>query len=440
MNVKVQPVVFGGVVWTSREKLGLEPQPTPRQIADKRSLAYVEQLRNVELLDLCAIEGPDEIGVLIELARQANVVLVVAAELLSVRWAVRALAAVGVPVVFHGEEDRPAAVFCDLYGCLKADGCDAHLALDIVELQTTLSAIRAKKRLASTKALLIGDGYPSHSQVANPDSPRIVEDKIGVQIVQRSIDDLRRLFEKADDGEAHAQAQAWLDGAKDVAEEAKCDIVEVAKVYLSMKAMIAEVGADVFTIDCRAWDLWSCEKFHSFYSPCMGMTTLRWEGIPAACEADICAMLSMCALNYVSDLPVFMGNIGRIDRDKNSVQVAGHAAATVNMDGKGDKLEGYRLTDYGGRGGVASYCSMQGGTDITIARFDKNLNHISIAAGKTLPTDRCFEVVVGDVEDFMHRCLTGDHYAVVYGNHLEQVSLLMKMLGVAVLTPDSAKR
>ena len=438
MKLRIQPAVFGGTDWQSRGKLGLEVRPTPREIAERRLPGYREGLGGAELLDVCAIESADEIGEVIERARDADMVLVVAAELLSVRWAARALAAVLVPVVLIGDENRPTAVLCDLYGCLKADGCDVHLALDVAELRAIVCALGARKRLASTRALLIGDGYPSHSQVANPSSPRIVEDRLGVQIVQRGIADLMGRFEAADDAEAQARAQAWLDGASDVAEAARRDIVEVAKVYLAMRATIAEVGADAFTVDCRAWDLLVCERFHSFLSPCMGLTTLRSEGIPAACEADICAMLSMCVLTCVSGLPAFMGNIGKVYRDRGSVDVSGHAACTVNMDGKSDKLEGYRLTDYGGRGGVASYCSVAGGVDITIARFDKNLDHISVVAGTTVPTERCFQVVVGDVEDFVHRCLTGDHYAVVHGNHFKEVSLLARMLGVGVLTPGQA--
>jgi len=140
-------------------------------------------------------------------------------------------------------------------------------------------------------------------------------------------------------------------------------------------------------------------------------------------------------LQYVSGLPAFLGNLGAVNRQKNSIAIVGHAACTVDMDGKCHELRGYRLTDYGGRGGVASYCGVEGGNDITIARFDKNLAKLSVAAGKTLPTDRCFEVAVADVEDFVYRCVTGDHYIVVCGNYLKEVCMLMDMLGIDVLVP-----
>ena len=439
MNAQILPVVFGGVDWTSRAKLGLAPNPTPRERAHRRLPHLQEALVHADWLDLCEVDSPGEVSKLVEASREANMVLALASELLVVKTAARALASVQCPVALIGEEGQPTAVFCDVYGCLQADGHDAYLAIDAADLQIVVTAIRAKECLAHTKALLVGDGYPSHSQVANPDSPRLIGERLGAQIVQRSIADLRERWEAADEAQASEQARAWLDGASQVADPAKRDIAQSARMYLAMKALIEETGANALTIDCRAWDLISCEEFGAFYSPCMGLTTLRWEGIPASCEADLCAMLTMCMLTDVADRPAFLGNIGRVRRETHSVAIGGHAACTVNMDGQSDRLEGYRLTDYGGRGGVASYCSMEGGHDITIARLGKNLKQISVAAGKTVPTDRCFEVVVDDVEDFVHRCLTGDHYIVVFGDHLKTVALLADMLGMEVLTPTEGR-
>ena len=47
-------------------------------------------------------------------------------------------------------------------------------------------------------------------------------------------------------------------------------------------------------------------------------------------------------------------------------------------------------------------------------------------------------MAVGDVDDFIHRCLVGDHHIVVYGNHLKEMTLLAGMLGINVLTPKAA--
>lgn len=440
MTVTVLPVAFRGLEWAHPgHKHGRKWRPAA-DLPDRMRM-YEEQLEDVEIMDMCTLDGEEDEAEFLRLAEQADVVVPVFAELLSVIWAVKALEKVTAPIVFHGGENRPSCPLVDAYGCLYADGRDVRLALNMADLQTILRAIGAKKKLANTRALVIGDAYPSWSQVANPSSAEMVRDKLGVELIHRSIDDLFDEFGAVEDADAQVWVDKWLAGATEVTDAARNDILEAAKVYLACKKMIAEAEANAFTVECRTWDEETMERFGRFFGPCMGLTTLRWEGIPAACEADLCAMLSMCTLTYVSGLPAFMGNIGSADAESGRLQVGTHAAATVNMEGEGDKLEGYRLDDYGGREtGLSSYVPVASGKDVTIARFDKNLSNISLATGTTAETDRYFEVILSDVEDFVHRCLVGDHYAVVYGSHVQEVRLLMEMLGVGVLEPGVAGR
>lgn len=435
MSLKVQPVVFMGLKWAHPgHEHGRKWRDEP--VIKAQLAGYQDELTDVELLDCCTLDGEDEIGRLTEAARHADLVLVVFAELLSVRWAAKALESLDVPVVFHGRENRPSCPLVDLYGYLMADGRDIRLALDLDELKGILRAHGARKMLAETRALVVGDPYPSWSQVANPTSAELVEDRLGVKLIERSIDDLFEESEAADTAAAEQWKQRWLDGATEVTDAAMNDILEIAKVHVALEKMVAAADANALTVECRTWDEETMERYGRFFGPCMSLTTFRWQGIPAACEADLCALLSMTMLSYVSGLPAFMGNIGSVDLAEGWVDVGTHAAATVNMDGVGDELKGYRLDDYGGRGtGLASYVPIPSGQEVTIARLDKNLANLSLAAGANTGTDRYFQVILRDVEDFMHRCLVGDHYAVVLGDHTKEVRLLAELLGLGVLEP-----
>ncbi len=435
MELIVQPVCFGGIDWQSREKLEMELRPTPLEVTHERLPDLQKTIEGAQWRDLLEINSPGEIQKLIHAARDCDAVVALATELLIVIETARALDAVGVPVIITGRENYPGAFWADVYGSMRADGCDVYFAINSADLQSQVKVLLAQKMLHSTRALVIGEAWPSFSQVGNPDSPRVVEDALGVEIVQRSIEDLRELWEGADASAAEEIAAQWLEKAAEVDESARRDIVECAKMYLAMDALLEETEANALTVNCRAWDLLSCEEFGAFYSPCMGLTHLRWRRIPAACEADICALMSMCVLNYVTGTPAFLGNIAQIFPERNSVRIGGHAACTVDMEGEGGPLEGYRLRDYGGRGGLASYLPIEAGQPVTIARFDKRFEELSLAAGKTNQTEQGFEVTLGDVSDFMHRCLTGDHYIVAYGDHVEPVSRLCGRLGVGPLIP-----
>lgn len=435
MELIAQPVVFGGIDWQSREKLGLELRPTPLQNAQKRLPELKAVTQDVQWCDLLEINSPEESSALLDASRECDVVVALGTELLIVISTARALAALGVPVIIAGAENCPGPFFADVYGSLKADGCDVSLAINAEDLQSQLTVLRAERMLEQTRALLIGEGWPSFSQVGNPDSPRVVEEALGVEIVERSITDLRERWEDADEDAAARLAQRWLENAAEVDEAARRDIVQCAKMYLAMDMLLEETGSNALTINCRAWDLLSCEEFGAFYSPCMGLTHLRWRRIPAACEADICALMSMCVLNYVTGAPAFLGNIGNVYPERSSVRIGGHAACTVDMEGAGGPLAGYRLRDYGGRGGVASYLAIEAGKPVTIARFDKHFEQLSVAAGETARTEEGFEVALGDVSDFMHRCLTGDHYIVAYGDHVEPIARLCERLEIEPLIP-----
>ncbi len=435
MKLTLQPVCFEGIDWQSREKLEMDPRPTPTENARARLPELQEAVEDVRWRDLMVVDAVEEGARVPEAARECDAIVALSTELLVVIETVAALESVNVPVIIAGKENFPGAFFADVYGTLKSGGRDAHLAINAEDLQSQITVLRAEKMLRETRAVVIGEGWPSFSQVGNPGSPRVVEDALGTEIVQRTIEDLRAAWKAADPSTAEEIAAQWLENAARVDDAARRDTVECAKMYMAMDALIEETGANAMTVNCRAWDLISCEEFGAFYSPCMGLTHLRWRGIPAACEADICATMSMALLNYVTGAAAFLGNIGNVYPERNSVRIGGHAACTVDMEGEDVPLEGYRLTDYGGRGGVASYLPIEAGRPVTIARFDRHFRHLSLAAGETERTERGFEVALGDVEDFMHRCLVGDHYIVAYGDHVEPIAGVCERFGIEPLIP-----
>ena len=440
MSVTVQPVVFRGLVWGSPGRPGggrQRPVVSPNELL----APCREALSGADVRDVLVLDGEQELGKLRKAAQQADMVLVLRPELLSVTWAVKGLDAIDVPIVLYGRENSPGAVIADLYGYLRPDGGDVTLALTAADIASKVNVLAAKKRLAAARALVIGDGFPSWSQVANPTSAAIVKQRLGVEVVQRSIEELWDEYERADAEEAKALAQQWLDGASEVKPEAKADIVEVARVHLAMAKMMAQAQADAVTIDCRMWDEQSMERFGRFYAPCMPLTIFRWEGKPAACEADVNVMLSMMMLSFLADLPTFMGNLATVNPAEGCIEIA-HCAATLNMDGIGKQPEPYVLVDYHNRDtGIATYAEMKEGQQVTVARLDKSLDNIAVATGPILEASfgpgciNRIRVRIGDALDYVHNCLTGDHQAVVYGDHLAQVRQLCKALGIGVLEP-----
>lgn len=437
MEFKVLPVSFTGLRWGHPgHKHGRRWQPD-KDVPEKLE-TYRKRLPDIgfeELMDLSSAEETEEF---LRRAEEFDAVICVFAELLASVWGTDALARCPAPVIMHGYDNRPGATFADMYGSLNTDGCDVRLALSMDEAVKMMSGLAAQKRLARTRALIIGEAFPTWSQAASPANAQAVGDALGVTIIERSIDDLMALYKDADEDEAQQQAQEWLENADRVEsrEAVERDIVDIAKVYAAISQMVEETRADAMTINCRKWDEVTMEQFDCFYGPCMSLTELRYQGIPAACEADVCGLMALCALTYVSGLPAFLGNVGQIDPDEDFLAIT-HAAAAPNMDGSLDELEGYWLSDYQNRGtGCATYCSVPEGQRLTIARFSKYLDTLCFATGTSRASDRHFDIDLdGSVTDFMHNRLVGDHFGVVYGDRTLELEVFADATGIELTRP-----
>lgn len=444
MDLLVQPVVLRGLVWGSPGRPGGAKRREER--LDELGRELREKLPGLQVPDPVVIDGDQDLPLLRTVATRSDVLLVIRAELLSVRWAAPALASVEAPLILFRSPNFPGAVMADLYGYLRPEGCDVFLALNFEQIRRRCHIIGARKRLREIRVLLIGQGFPSWSQVANPTDPVTVRNRLGVEVVELPVEALFDRFPQVPRDDAEKLAQEWIEGAAGINEEGRRDIVEVAQVHIALEQLLAEHQAGAITVDCRMWDEQNMERFGRFYSPCMPLTVFRQKGVPAACEADVNALLSMMILGFLAEKPAFMGNLGGLDPEEGTVDV-GHCAATVNMDGFDAEAEPYELMDYHHRGsGLASFSRMREGETATIARLEKDLDRISLAAGPILDTSMppgCInrlKVQIGNIPDFVRRCWTGDHYAAVYGDQRERVWELCEMLGMEVLEPGRPYR
>ena len=123
---------------------------------------------------------------------------------------------------------------------------------------------------------------------------KLAEEKLGVRFEEVSTEDLATRYKGLDDSE--------LTKAKELAKQlmneaskhrrakalAQAEIEEATKLYVAMKDILEERGADAVTIVCSPWIRGAESPV-----PCIALTLLQEEGIPAACQGDIDAFLTM---------------------------------------------------------------------------------------------------------------------------------------------------
>jgi L-fucose isomerase-like protein len=197
--------------------------------------------------------------------------------------------------------------------------------------------------------------------------------------------------------------------------------------------MLIEIKANAMTINCL-------ELMHALNgtAPCYVLSKLQDNGITAACEADIIALLSMMILSSLAERPALMGNIVSANPENNVIMVS-HCVVPTKMTGFNQSPSPYILRDYHGRKtGVTAHVELPLGQEVTVARLSRTLDKLLLLRGEiidcqeTVTCRTTISIKVNDARKFVDHAF-GNHHSVVYGNHAKQVTALTKTLGIEAL-------
>jgi len=215
-------------------------------------------------------------------------------------------------------------------------------------------------------------------------------------------------------------ADSYLRKAKSVVEPTKTDILDAARTYFALKALLRAEEADALMMTC----LPGLMKPHKHVPPCMGFMSLRDEGIPAGCQSDLNATLTLMLLQELFDKPGFQQNAS-MDTEKNHYFGA-HCTSPSKMNGINGRREPYMLMSHAEAGwGCVPRVLFPKGQKVTIAQYlfgDKPQMYVytgEVVGCPEVPrTGGCrtnVEIAIDDVEDACD--VKGMHQAVFYGDH-----------------------
>jgi L-fucose isomerase-like protein len=104
----------------------------------------------------------------------------------------------------------------------------------------------------------------------------------------------------------------------------KEELDKTLQIYNALKTLCTKYKLSGLTVRC--FDLLSTFKSTS----CLALAILNSEGILAACEGDVPALLSMYVIKKAANLPAFQANPSRIDIEKQTIMLA-HCSVPLNM-------------------------------------------------------------------------------------------------------------
>jgi len=296
------------------------------------------------------------------------------------------------------------------------------------ELEQAVALLRVPALLKQSKVVLVGRGgfrtYPGEE----------IKERLGVDVIPVTVEEVIKAHRAADPKAAEADADAWIRKAKKVLEPTRDEIIKSSRMYLAMKKILAERGAQAITIDCLGGI-----PIDVLGYPCMGFTRLNDEGLVGACEADMESTLTMLLFGHAFGVPGFITD-PLFDTSKNAV-IHAHCVSPTKMDGPAGEQAPYLIRNHrDDNRGASLEVEMRVGQVITCAKLI-NLDTVLISKGKIIEItdfdDRgCRTQItteVSDAQKMLDNWSNGLHRVVFYGDRLRAIQRLAYLMGLKVV-------
>ncbi len=306
------------------------------------------------------------------------------------------------------------------------------------ELERALRLLRVVPMMKQTRILL----FPPARGTKSAQSPEEIKKRLGAEVVAMEEKVFDKMTSAVEEDAVRAEAEWWTKNAKEIIEPNKEDISKAARVSVALQRLLEQQQAQGLAVGtCMGW------LPRGF--PCLGFSRLRDRGIPAACEGDMDSLLTMLLFQYMLDRPGFQGN-ATFDTARNALWTA-HCTAPLKMDGPNGKEAPYLLRGHSEVGGSGCVPEVQYrvGQTITRCKF-VNLDTILASTGKIIEVPEksvhgCRTQIVTEVRDAAKMAanwssaletedaMTLLHRVVVYGDHMQDVSHLARLMGMRVV-------
>ncbi len=432
MQLRVKPVtILNDGENTFRHPDGTREIISDREAVKQRAAQLSKELREglqsgAALLEDTIVRSEDDLAGLKEEALKADVLLLY----LIGTMRLKTLLQWKLPVIaFSGQHTPTQALYAA--GVEKHNQPDITVALDFQDIDDELQRLEARKRLQNARIALVGFPPPLFSRWHHLPDLELARGKLGVDFAPVELRELLAILPAVDKREAEDLAGRWLEEAREVIEPDREDATEAARIYLALVDILKREKANALAINC-------IEMMSPLNAspPCYALTRLRDEGVPAACEVDVTALLTMMLLGYLTDRPAFMGNIVGTIPESNTLRIS-HCVLPTRMAGFSQPPSPYTLRNYHGyRKGVTAHVELATGGEVTVARLSRELDEILLLGGnlidcqETIACRTTLSIKISDVRQFVRRA-SGNHHVVIYGNHLRQVKALSQALGIS---------
>jgi L-fucose isomerase-like protein len=317
---------------------------------------------------------------------------------------------IGAPhVILSTDNSNSLAASMEILSFLKQNGLKGeilHGNPDYIasRIKILYKVVKARKKLRGARFGIVGK--PSDWLIASDVDYEGLQDKAGIELVDITIKELKQEINNK-----HKYENKYVNDLKDKKFNEK-EVEDALYIYGALKFLVDKYNLSGLTLRC--FDLLG-DDIHN--TGCLALSILNGEGIPAGCEGDIPALISMAILHYLTDNPVFMANPSKINVEENKIVFA-HCTLPINMP------ESYELDTHFESGiGVALRGKISLG-DATVFKASGDLESYFVSGceiQKNLSQNNLcrsqIELLMNKDVNYFLRESIGNHHLIVNGNY-----------------------
>ena len=190
-------------------------------------------------------------------------------------------------------------------------GSETYLQQRVTALATVQ---HARSELQGVRLGVVGE--PSDWLIASHADPVALTDRLGVRLVPIPMEELLQEIHKAQQDLAPAE--------EPMAPAVRRAWPGATQIYHALQVLVERYQLGAFTLRC--FDLLSTVG----NTGCLALASFNADGIPAACEGDVPALLSMLIAHALTGVTGFQANPARIDTETGQMLLA-HCTVPFNM-------------------------------------------------------------------------------------------------------------
>ncbi len=384
----------------------------------------------------------------------ADAVFMILSGMGSSRSIAESMGSLDIPVILLPTITKLIMWETDLAAAFRLKGTNALVANSEDHVIELIKIVSAPRPLEGKRALVFSKPFGSTSIPSPNLSADYVYQRTGVRIKHRPIEDLKELLKSVDKAAAKKEMEKWKKGAQKIDDVPDERLFDASRMYVLLRSLVDQEGLSAVSIDCLSF---SFSPDTSIPLPCLAFTRLRDEGITAACEADICMLLSSMLMQEICQRPSFQSNVSSVNLETSST-ILRHCVAPTMIFGADKPQHPYMIIDYHGLGkGPVPVVEYPIGLDVTIGGFSKDLKDFVIWPGRIQETvdDRdtpsfkdappeyskmrrycsnMAEIKIRDVHYFLKN-IVGIHHNMITGSYGKAISDSLTRMNVNIVAP-----